>query len=169
MSGWTEAFIVIAAVAIVMQMAIMLGMYLQFRDMNQHIKRVTTDLETRVNPILLRINRILDDSQDRISSIVGDAAEVTRIARGQAQKVDRVFTDAVDRLRVQVIRADHLLTGALEVLEDTGSKVRRTVTGPITQVTAVLKGIKVGLDFIRGQQHHRRRSDGPTQDEELFI
>ncbi|MGA8075570.1 MAG: hypothetical protein WB995_18990 [Candidatus Acidiferrales bacterium] len=169
MSGWTEAFIVIAAVAIVMQMAIMLGMYLQFRDMNQHIKRVTTDLETRVNPILLRINRILDDSQDRISSIVGDAAEVTRIARGQAQKVDRVFTDAVDRLRVQVIRADHLLTGALEVLEDTGSKVRKTVTGPITQVTAVLKGIKVGLDFIRGQQHHRRRSDAPTQDEELFI
>ena len=74
MSGWTEAFIVIAAVAIVMQMAILLGMYLQFRDMNQHIKRVTTDLETRVNPILLRINRILDDSQDRISSIVGDAA-----------------------------------------------------------------------------------------------
>ena len=169
MSGWTEAFIVIAAVAIVMQMAIMLGMYLQFRDMNQHIKRVTSDLETRVNPILLRINRILDDSQDRISSIVGDAAEVTRIARSQAQKVDRVFTDAVDRLRVQVIRADHLLTGALEVLEDTGSKVRKTVTGPITQVTAVLKGIKVGLDFIRGQQHNRRRSDAPTQDEELFI
>src|SRR5580658_5230355 len=151
MSGWTEAFIVIAAVAIVMQMAILLGMYLQFRDMNQHIKRVTTDLETRVNPILLRVNRILDDSQDRISSIVGDAAEVTRIARGQAQKVDRVFTDAIDRLRVQVIRADHLLTGA------------------VTQVAAVLKGIKVGLDFIRGQQQHRRRSDAPTQDEELFI
>ena len=107
-----------------------------------------------------RINRILDDSQDRISSIVGDAAEITRITRGQAQKVDRVFTDAVDRLRVQVIRADHLLTGALEVLEDTGSKVRKTVTGPVTQVAAVLKGIKVGLDFIRGQQQ-RRRSDRP--------
>jgi hypothetical protein len=169
MSGWTEAFIVIAAVAIVMQMAILLGMFLQIREMSQHIKRVTTDLETRVNPILLRINRILDDSQDRISSIVGDAAEVTRIARGQAQKIDRVFTDAVDRLRVQVIRADHLLTGALEVLEETGSKVRKTVTGPVTQVAAVLKGIKVGLDFIRGQQQHRRRSDAPTQDEELFI
>src|SRR5208282_6870372 len=115
-----------------------------------HIKRVTTDLETRVNPILLRINRILDDSQDRISSMVGDAAEVTRIARGQAQKVDRVFTDAVERLRVQVIRADQILTGALEVIEDTGSRVRRTMTGPVMQVSAVLKGIKVGLDFIRG-------------------
>lgn len=169
MSAWTEAFIVIAAVAIVMQMAILLAMFLQFRDMNQHLKRVTSDFEARVNPILLRVNRILDDSQDRISSIVGDAAEVTRIARGQAQKVDRVFTDAVDRLRVQVIRADHLLTGALEVLEETGSKVRRTVTGPVTQVAAVLKGIKVGLDFIRGQQQQRRRSDATTQDEELFI
>jgi type IV secretory pathway VirB2 component (pilin) len=55
------------------------------------------------------------------------------------------------------------------VLEETGSKVRRTVTGPVTQVAAVLKGIKVGLDFIRGQQQQRRRSDATTQDEELFI
>jgi 5-hydroxyisourate hydrolase-like protein (transthyretin family) len=114
------------------------------------------------------MNRIVEDSQDRIASIVGDAAEITRIARNQAQKVDRVFTDAVERMRSQVIRADHILTGALEVIEDTGSKFRKTLWAPVHQASAFLKGMKVGLDFIRGQKRPPE-SRPTTQDEELFI
>ena len=71
-------------------------------------------------------NRILEDSEERISSVMGDTAEITRIARGQAQKVDRVVTEALERLRVQVIRADQILTGALEVVDEAGSKFRNT-------------------------------------------
>jgi hypothetical protein len=72
-------------------------------------------------------------------------------------------------LRIQVIRADQILTGALEVVEDAGSRVRRTLWGPIHQASALIKGLKVGLDFIRGQQRRRPEPDSITQDEELFI
>jgi len=168
MQGWIAAFIVIAAVAIVIQMAVMVGMYFQFKQTSEQMTRIVRDIDSRLSPILLRMNRILEDSEERITSIVGDAAEITRIARGQAQKVDRVFTDAVERLRIQVVHADQILTGALEVIEDTGSRVRRTLTGPVMQVSAVLKGIKVGLDFIRGQQQ-RRSSEAAAADDELFI
>jgi hypothetical protein len=169
MSGWTEAFIIIATIAIVIQMAILLAMFVQLRTAIENFTRLANDLHTRIDPILLRVNRILEDSEDRIASVMGDAAEITRIARGQAQKVDRVFTEAVERLRVQVIRADQILTGALEVVEDAGSRVRKTVWGPIHQASALLKGLKVGLDFIRGQQRRRQEPDSATQDEELFI
>jgi len=168
MSGWVQAFIVIAAVAIVIQMGILLGMFISMRASIENLTRIANDLKARVDPILTRTNHILEDSEDRIASIMGDAAEITRIARGQAQKVDRVFTDAVERLRIQVIRADHILTGALEVVEDAGSKVRRTLWGPINQASALLKGLKVGLDFIRGQKR-RPESDASIEDEELFI
>ena len=169
MSGWTEAFIIIATIAIVVQMAILLAMFVQLRTAIENFTRLANDLHARIDPILLRVSRILEDSEDRIASVMGDAAEITRIARGQAQKVDRVFTEAVERLRVQVIRADQILTGALEVVEDAGSKVRKTVWGPIHQASALLKGLKVGLDFIRGQQRRRQEPDSATQDEELFI
>jgi len=111
MSGWTEAFIIIATIAIVIQMAILLAMFVQLRTAIENFTRLANDLHTRIDPILLRVNRILEDSEDRIASVMGDAAEITRIARGQAQKVDRVFTEAVERLRVQVIRADQILPG----------------------------------------------------------
>jgi hypothetical protein len=168
MSGWLQAFIVIAAVAIVIQMAILLAMFFQVRTAIEQFTRIATDLQNRIDPILLRTSRILEDSEDRIASIMGDAAEITRVARGSAQKIDRVFTDAVERLRVQIIRADHILTGTLEVVEESGAKFRRTLWTPIQQASAILKGMKVAIDMLRG--HNRRpEPDAATADEELFI
>jgi hypothetical protein len=168
MSGWLQAFIVIAAVAIVIQMAILLAMFFQVRTAIEQFTRIATDLQNRIDPILLRTSRILEDSEDRIASIMGDAAEITRVARGSAQKIDRVFTDAVERLRVQIIRADHILTGTLEVVEESGAKFRRTLWTPIQQASAILKGMKVAIDMLRGQ-NQRPEPDSATADEELFI
>jgi hypothetical protein len=85
--------------------------------------------------------------------------------------VDRVFTEALERLRIQVIRADQILTGALEVVDEAGTKFRNTLWGPIRQASAVMKGIKVGLDMLRRQQNNKPESDADpvSQDEELFI
>jgi uncharacterized protein YoxC len=169
MSGWVEAFIVIAAVAIVIQMAVMVGMMLSVKKSLDHFTRLSTDLESRINPILTRVNRILEDSEGRISSVMGDTAEITRLARSQAQKVDRIFTDTIERLQIQVIRADQILTGAMEVVDEAGTKFRNTLWGPIRQASAVMKGIKVGLDMLRRQQNGVTEADVASQDEELFI
>jgi hypothetical protein len=168
MSGWVEAFIVIAAVAIVIQMAILLALLLQVRVAIQNFTQIATQLQARIDPILLRTNRILEDSESRISSIMGDAAEFTHLARTQAQKVDRIFTDTLERLRVQIVRADHILTGALEVIEETGTTVREKLWGPMHQASAVIKGIKAGLDYFRGQKR-QSEPDPASQDQELFI
>jgi hypothetical protein len=169
MSGWLAAFIVIAALAIVIQTCVMVMIAIQTRTSMEKFNKIASDLQTRIDPILTRTARILEDSEDRISSIMGDAAEITRVARGQAQKVDRVFSDAVERLRIQVIRADQILTGTLEVIEDAGTKFRRSVWVPVQQASAVLKGLKAGLDILRGQNRGRPESEATRQDEELFI
>jgi hypothetical protein len=166
-SGWLEAFIVIAGLAILLQAIVLLVMAIQMRSSVEKVLKLMNDVHSRIDPILTRTARILDDSEDRISSIMGDAAEITRLARGQAQKVDRVFTDAVERLRLQVIRADQILTGTLEVIEDAGSKFRKSVWMPIQQASALLKGLKAGLEFLRSP--NRPKSDSVQQDEELFI
>jgi hypothetical protein len=173
MSGWVEAFIIIAAIAIVVQMAILVAMFVQLKMSMEQFTRIANDLQGRVDPILVRVNRILEDSEGRISSVMGDTAEITRLARGQAQKVDRVVTEGLERLRIQVIRADQILTGALEVVDEAGTKFRNTLWGPIRQASAVMKGIKVGLDMLRRQQNNKPERDGDadsvSQDEELFI
>jgi|ERR1700683_463885 len=163
---WIAVFTVVAAVAIVLQASMMVGMYLEIKKLQVQVKTVTADVQARINPVIAKVTTILEDSQDRISSVMADAAEVTRMARGQAAKVDRVMTDTLERLRVQIIRADQILTGALEVVEDAGIRVRKTVSGPVIQASAVLHGLKVGIDFLRGKMGDKV---GVGTDDELFI
>jgi hypothetical protein len=162
---WIAAFVVIAAIAIVMQACVMLGMYLQIRKTREQVTQLGADLQAKVNPIITKATHILEDSEDRISSLMTDAADITRMARGQAAKVDRILNDSLERLRVQIIRADQILTGTLEVVEDAGSRVRKTVAGPVLQASAVLHGIKVGIDYLRGRSGEK----GMGNDDELFI
>lgn len=168
MSAWLEAFIVIAAVAIFIQMCMLIAMFVQVKFAVTTFTRIGKDLQDKVNPILQRTNRILENSEDRIASIMGDAAELTRLARGQAQKADRVVTEATERLRAQIIRTDQILTGTLEVIEDAGSTFRRKIWEPVNQASAIIKGIKAGLEFLRKPGRDQDRENA-TQDEELFI
>lgn len=169
MSGLVEAFIIIAAIAIVIQVVVLVAMFVQLKFAIQEITKVTNELQNRMGPILLRVSRILDDSEERVHSIMTDAAEITRVARTQAQKVDRVFSEAIERLRVQILRADQILTGTLEVIEDTGSKFKNSVWRPVQQASALIKGIKVGIDVLRGRRGGTDDEAPVTEDEELFI
>ena len=70
MSAWVEAFVVIAAIAIVIQMGVLMAMYLQMRAMLEQFARIAAQLQSRIDPILVRTNRILEDSEDRIRSVM---------------------------------------------------------------------------------------------------
>lgn len=167
MNGWMIAFFVVGTIALVLQMLILAGMYFQFKQSSEELHRIISEVQQKVNPILFRINRVLENSEDKVSSIVTDAAEMTRLARGQAQKIDRVVSEALELTRAQMIRADSILTGTLESLEDAGVAMRRSVIGPLQQASAILKGIRTGIDFIRGQRG--ARGNPANQDDELFI
>jgi hypothetical protein len=170
MDNWIGIFVVVASIAIVFQ-AIMLGaMFFELRRAMAKLEQLTTDMQTRVGPILTRVQILLDETQPKITEMIADAAHVVYLARGQAQKVDRVITDAADRLRGQLIRADRILTGTLETVEDAGTQFKRGLLRPVQKVSALVTGIKVGLDFLRSRRGNSADPDGPLeQEEELFI
>jgi hypothetical protein len=138
------------------------------KRLSERLERFTGDLESRLTPILSRVQIFLEDTQPRISEMVADAAHVVYLARAQAQKVDRVFTEASDRLRGQLVRADRIVTGAMEAMEDAGSKFTHSVWRPVQKVSALMQGIKVGIDLLRSRRP-KRPEEPLEQEEELFI
>jgi uncharacterized protein YoxC len=171
MQFWLEMFSIIAAIALVVQVVILTLLFFQLRRTTENTNRLMTDLQSRVGPILTRVQILLDDTQPKISSMVNDASHIVYLARGQAQKIDRVFTDASDRLREQLVHADRILTGTLEAVEDAGSKFNHSFWRPVQKASALVQGIKVGLDLLRSRRRNRRSDDEPReqQEEELFI
>jgi len=123
-----------------------------------------------MGPILTRTQIMLDDTQPKITALVDDASHIVYLARNQAQKMDKVFTEASDRLRGQLVRADRILTGTLEAVEDAGMQVRRNFLAPVQKATALVHGIKVGLDFLRARRGQRdSMPETIEQEDELFI
>lgn len=164
-------FSVVAAIALVVQGAMLIALFFEIRETNRKVNGLVGDLHTRVGPILTRVQILLDDTQPKISNMVADASHVVYLARGQAQKMDRVVTDATERLRGQLNHVDRILTGALEALEDAGMQFRSSVWAPMRKASALVQGIKVGLEILRSRRGNRRHDDGPheQQEEELFI
>src|SRR5271168_3153262 len=165
-----EIFIVVAMIALIVQVAILTAMFIQMRKTSERVDGLVKDMQTRVGPILTRVQILLDDTQPKISTMVADASHIVYLARGQAQKVDRVFTDAADRLRGQLVHADRILTGTLEAVEEAGIKFRGSFWRPLQKASAVVQGIKVGLDLLRSRRAPTRGGDDSVeQEEELFI
>ena len=167
MQNWVG---VVVAIALVLQVSVLIALFVQTRRTMKQVEDSVTDLNRKVGPVLTRVQILLDDTQPKISTMVSDAAHIVYLARGQAQKVDRVFTDASDRLRGQLVRADRILTGTLEAVEEAGSQFKHSFWRPMQKASALVQGIKVGIDLLRARRGPSSRRDEPLEhEEELFI
>lgn len=170
MQFWMEFFSIVAAVALVVQVGILIGLFLQLKRTTESINRIVNDLHTRIGPILTRTQILLDDTQPKITTLVDDASHIVYLARAQAQKMDKVFTEASDRLRGQLVRADRIMSGTLEAVEDAGTQMRSSFLRPVQKVSAIVHGIKIGLDVLRTRRGHKENPrDTMEQEDELFI
>jgi len=167
MQNWVG---VVVAIALVVQVSILAALFFETRRTMEKLERTVSDLHARAGPLLTRVQILLDDTQPKISTMVSDAAHIVYLARGQAQKVDRVFTDAADRLRGQLLHVDRILTGTMEAVEDAGTQFRHSFWRPMQKASALVQGIKVGLDLLRSRKTAPpRRDETAEQEEELFI
>ena len=172
MQFWLEVFSIVASITLIVQLVMLALLFLEVRRTTEKVNRLTGELQSRVGPILTRVQILLEDTQPKISSMVNDASHIVYLARGQAQKVDRVFTEAADRLRGQLVHTDRILTAALEAVEEAGSQFKTSFWRPVQKASALVQGIKVGLDLLRSRRGSKSRGgDDPreTQEEELFI
>src|SRR5664279_4515677 len=170
MQFWMEFFSIVAAIALIVQVGILIALFLQMKRTTESINKVVNALNTRVGPILTRTQLLLEDTQPKIANLVEDASQIVYLARGQAQKMDRIMTEATDRVRGQLVRADRILTGTLEAVEDAGFAVRRNFMGPVQKASALVQGIKIGLDVLRSRRGNRSSTrETVEQEDELFI
>ena len=87
--------------------------------------------------------------------------------------MDATVNDAVDRARLQIIRADELLSRTLDRVEETSDMVHRTVVSPVRQFAGLIQGVTAGIEFLLGRRDRRnggsREARRPVPQDEMFI
>ena len=170
MPTWIAIFIVVAAVAIVIQAIVLTVLLFQLRRTAAIAEKAIGDLRVQILPILSRLQVLVEDVTPQLTIIMSEAADITRMARSQVQRVDRVVGEMMERLRLQLIHVDQILTGAMETVEETGSRLRQSILGPVVKASALVHGIQTGIEFFRNSR--RKGVDSrieQQQDEGMFI
>lgn len=161
-------FVAIAAIAILMQGGAMLGIWLSVRKIPHQIEDIRADVKQRLDPLTQAVAEILANSREPARTITANVAEISQLLRDRTSSVDALVADLVDKSRLQIIRVDQMMSVLVEKVESTADLVQRNVLAPIREVSAVIKGLRSGLEFLFSRRRASSASEA-TQDEQLFI
>ena len=161
-------FVVAVTASVVVQMGVFVGMYLSIRRLQQKLESL---IERDIQPLLAESRILVADGRKTIVTLQATTEEVSQFAHTQTGRLDELFAEAVERARLQLLRADDIFTDALSRLEVTAEEVHKTVSTPLREIQAILAGVRTAFEFLGGGARKRPRGpvDRSTQDEEMFI
>jgi hypothetical protein len=123
-------------------------------------------------PLVDKVEGMVTELRPKVQIIVDHVQETSTVVRDQVQRVDATVNDVVDRARLQIIRTDELFSRTLDRVERTSEIVQKTVVSPVRQISGLMQGITVGLEFLfggRGRRNGGSRERRPMPQDEMFI
>lgn len=170
MSTVALVFIIVAAVAIVLQMVILLALYKALRQTATRVESIAGRLEQQTTPLLATANAILEDAQPKIAEITSNLAESSATVRAHVSEVAEATGEILERARVQAARMDEFVGSTMGKIQTATEVLESRVISPVRRVQGIIAAVNAGLGMLRGTRAERKsRSARAGQDEEMFI
>ena len=161
-------FIAITAIAVVLQMAILAALYVSTKKTAARVESVAKQVEETAIPALTEAKEMIAEARPKLAVILDNLSETSITVREQADRVNVTLNDIVDRTRLQVIRADELVSRSMDRVEETAEAVHHVVLSPVRQMSALMTGLFAGIGEYVGGRKVRRQQEAVPQDE-MFI
>jgi methyl-accepting chemotaxis protein len=163
-------FVIVAAVAIVIQMGILIALFVAVKQAATRITALAGRMEEQTTPILATSRSILDDAQPKISEITSNLAESSATIRAHVSQIAEASSDIVERAHLHAVRIDEFVGLTMDKIENTTEVLQHKVLGPVRRVRAIMQAVNAGLGFLRANRS-RKKPTGKVleEDEEMFI
>jgi hypothetical protein len=161
-------FIAVTAVAVVLQMVILAALYFSTKKTSARVEAIAKQVEDKAVPALTLANEMLIDAKPKLQVILENMTVTTTTVREQSERLNVTLSDIVDRTRLQVIRADEIVSRTMDRVEETTEAVHHVVLSPVRQLSAMMTGLMAGIGEYVGGRKIRRQERAVPQDE-MFI
>jgi hypothetical protein len=162
-------FIAATTLAVVVQAGILVALYFSFRKSTAKMEALATQVTTKVLPTVDTLQDILVELRPKLDVMSVNFSESSTLVRNQLARIDATLTDALDRTRLQVIRADELLNRTMDRVEETSEVVHKTVISPLRQVNGLMSAISTGFEVFLGQKRRQPKNGAGVPQDEMFI
>jgi len=156
-------FVGLATVAMLIQAATLLGLFLVARELKN---KVTTFTAPALN-IMDVSKRTLEKVEGHVDKIGASSNAILDVTKLQLVKVDELISDASTRAKVQMERAEMVLDDTMTRVTNTVSFMQSGVVRPVREVQGIFAGIRSALAHLG--RSGRATVDHATSDEEMFI
>src|SRR5690242_180944 len=92
-----SVFVIVAAVAIVMQMLVMAGIYFALRDLRRDLDGIQAATKQRLDVLSLRVTEFVSVSREPVRNIAANLADISRTLRERTTQLDGVLADFLER------------------------------------------------------------------------
>jgi len=164
-------FTAVTAAAVVLQALVLVGILIALRKSSSRVEALAEEVRGKALPAIDTAQTIMNNSREKLDTILTNVQQTSTVVRGQVDRMDKTLNDVVDRARLQVIRADELITRTIDQVEEATDAVQQTVVSPVRQISGILQGVSVGVEaFLRGRSGRRRTGNGVgVPDDDMSI
>jgi len=163
-------FVIIAAVAIVVQMGILIALYVGMRQAASRMEGIAGRLEQQTSPLLSTASAILEDAQPKIAEITSNLAESSATVRAHVSQMADATGEIVERARLHALRVDEFVGNTMGKIETASEILETRVLSPVRRVQGIIAAANAGLGVFRSTRPKRKAARaGAEQDEEMFI
>ncbi|MFZ0951443.1 MAG: hypothetical protein WAN17_04200 [Candidatus Sulfotelmatobacter sp.] len=166
-------FVALTGIAVLLQAVILGALYFAMRKSSARMEALAVEIKTKALPTLETAQAMLAELRPQLTVIADNLTETTHSVRSQVERVDATVNDVVDRARLQIIRADELLSRTLDRVEETSDMVHNTVVSPVRQFAGLIQGVTAGIEFLLGNRGRKngsgREGRRPVPQDEMFI
>lgn len=163
-------FTAIVAVALLLQSLAFWGIHRSIKNISSRIDHLSQDLQKKLDSVSHSLNEFvatLKPIADTVRSVQQSLATTTGVIHNRVVDLDGLFKDFTDAARLQIVKIQDVVDSTSRRFEDTIETLQNGILTPLTEITAILRGLKMGLNFFfRGR---RPPSQQAHQDEEMFI
>ena len=155
-------FVTVAAIALVIQMGLLIGIYKTSRTLEQNATRLLPKVEALVETSKIAV----DDGRKLIDEVYKRTTDILDVTKRQLARVDEVLEDASARVRVQLDHAEMILDDTMNRAHETVALVHGGILKPLKEIQGVAAGLRTAVNFLmRGRPDPARAH----ADEEMFI
>jgi hypothetical protein len=163
-------FVAITSVAVVLQMAILLALYLSVKRATSQVEGIALDLQRRTTPIIENARDIIADATPKLKEITTNLTQASATLKVQAETLGNAAVEVVVRARNQVVHADNIVSRALDRVEKTSESVQNSVLTPVRRVQGIMQALSVGLGtFLNQKRQTRQQREAGPGDEGMFV
>jgi methyl-accepting chemotaxis protein len=161
-------FVVVAAVAIVIQMGVLIALYASSKKTGERLQTVSREMEENLLPMIRDLRTFVTDTAPKLRTTLDNLTAISATVRQDAERFSATAQDVNTRFQQQAARVDEMVTRTLNRVEQTGETVQHVFSSPARQVSGVMAGVTAAMGELLGNRKLRRQKNAVPRDE-MFI